>query len=246
MPRYRITLEYDGSDFVGWQRQDNGVSVQGEVESAASAIIGERASVAVQGAGRTDAGVHATGQVAHFDLPEAWDTSRLHLALNAHLPASIRVLEAEEVADDFSARFDAIKRCYRYRVMTRRVAPSLEQKRVWHVGEALDIKAMKEGAGHLIGHHDFTSFRAQHCQAKSPVRTLDILRFEEEPDGIALIAEAKSFLHNQVRAISGTLVEVGRGKISSQDVKAILEAKDRSKAGPTAPPYGLYLTRVEY
>ena len=246
MPRYLVTVEYDGGDFVGWQRQENGPSVQEELEVAASAITGGREKVAVQGAGRTDAGVHATGQAAHFDLPEAFDPARLPLALNAHLPDTIRVLSGRGVEDGFNARFDAVRRAYRYRMVTRRVAPALDRGRAWHVGRKLDLDAMSEAAGHLTGKHDFTSFRATHCQAESPVRTLDILKLEEEPAGVALVAEALSFLHHQIRNIAGTLELVGRGKWSPADVPAALEARDRSAAGPTAPPHGLYLTRVDY
>lgn len=246
MPRYCITVEYDGGDFVGWQRQDNGPSVQAALEQAASAIIGGRMAVAVQGAGRTDAGVHATGQAAHFDLPDAFDPDRLPLALNAHLPDTVRVLSARGVDDDFSARFDAIGRAYRYRIVTRRIAPALGRGLVWHVGQPLDHLAMAEAAQHLIGRHDFTSFRATHCQAQSPVRTLDTLRLEVEDDGLSLIAEARSFLHHQIRNITGTLVLVGRGKWTPLDVRDALAAQNRSAAGPTAPPQGLYLTRVDY
>ena len=202
--------------------------------------------MAVQGAGRTDAGVHATGQAAHFDLPEGFDPDRLPAALNAHLPETVRVLAAREVDGGFNARFDAVRRSYRYRMATRRVAPALDRGRVWHVGRGLDMDAMREAAAHLVGHHDFTSFRAAHCQAKSPVKTLDTLLVEEEDGGLALVAEAPSFLHHQVRNIAGTLELVGRGKWRPGDVKGALEAKDRAAAGPTAPPHGLYLTRVDY
>ena len=246
MPRYLVTVEYDGGGFVGWQRQDNGPSIQAALEDAAGRIIGGRQTVAVQGAGRTDAGVHATGQAAHFDLPDDFDPARLPLALNAHLPETIRVLSARGVDAGFNARFDAVCRAYRYRMVTRRVAAALDRDRAWHVGRDLDQDAMVEAAGHLVGRHDFTSFRASHCQAKSPLRTLDVLRLEAEPAGLALVAEAQSFLHHQIRNIVGTLELVGRGKWTPGDVKAALDARDRSAAGPTAPPHGLYLTRVDY
>ena len=246
MPRYHITIEYDGGDFVGWQRQDNGTSIQGVLEAAASAIIGGRDQVLMQGSGRTDAGVHATGQAAHFDLPNAFEVERLPLALNAHLPATVRVLNAREVAEDFNARFDALRRCYHYRILTRRIGSALRRDRVWHISAELDLAVMQKAALCLIGKHDFTSFRAQHCQAKSPVRTLDILRIESVEDGVLIIAEARSFLHHQVRNITGTLVEVGRGKYTPDDVCAIRDARNRRAAGPTAPAHGLYLTRVDY
>ena len=246
MPRYLITIEYDGSDYVGWQRQDNGPSVQAALEAAATAIIGGRQQVAVQGAGRTDAGVHATGQAAHFDLPTSFDTAKLPLALNAHLPPSVRVLLAQSVADDFNARFDATGRAYRYRLWTRRIPPALERGRVWAVGGDLNVAAMEAAAAYLIGKHDFTSFRAAQCQAASPLKTLDQLRFENEENGLGLVVEARSFLHHQVRNITGTLVEVGRGKWPPEKVGEILAARDRPAAGPTAPAEGLYLTRVDY
>ena len=179
-------------------------------------------------------------------MPDGFDPERLPLALNAHLPGAVRVLSAREVGDDFNARFDATARAYRYRMITRRVASALEQGRAWHVGTGLDRARMAEAAGHLVGHHDFTSFRATHCQAKSPMRTLDIVRLESEDDGLALVAEARSFLHHQVRNIVGTLVMVGGGTWQPDDVRDALEARDRSAAGPTAPPHGLYLTRVDY
>lgn len=246
MPRYLVRIEYDGAGFVGWQRQDNGPSVQACLEDAASAIIGGRQKVDVKGAGRTDAGVHATGQAAHFDLPDPFDPHKLPLALNAHLPADIRVWSAGDVSPEFHARFDAVGRAYRYRISTRRIASALERGRVWHVPSDLDIAAMQEAANHLIGRHDFTSFRAAQCQAQSPERTLDLLSLDRVGDEVALIAEARSFLHHQIRNITGTLVLVGKGKWRPDDVRLALEAKDRSAAGPTAPAEGLYLTRVDY
>ena len=246
MPRFKITIEYDGTGLVGWQRQDNGPSVQEALEKSASAIIGKRYEVSIQGAGRTDAGVHALGQVAHFDLATDFDLYKLPLALNAHLPANIRVVDAEQVDDEFHARFSATGRAYRYRILTRRVASAIERGFVWHIAQPLDIAAMNEAAKRLIGTHDFTTFRASYCQALSPVKSLDVLRFEEEDQSIALIAEAKSFLHHQIRNITGTLVQVGLGKWTADDVTEALEAKSRAAGGPTAPADGLYLTHVKY
>ena len=246
MPRYLIRVEYDGTGYVGWQRQDNGPSVQAEIEAAATLIIGKREEVMVQGSGRTDAGVHATGQAAHFDLPVEFSLEKLPIALNANLPRDIRVRSAIAVSDEFHARFDASTRAYRYRILPRRVGTALEHTRVWHVPHTLDVAKMEEAAQHLIGNHDFTSFRATHCQAASPVKTLDHLSFVEDGEGIALIASARSFLHHQIRNITGTLVQVGLGKWTPDDVKTALEAKHRSAAGPTAPAHGLYLTDVQY
>ena len=246
MPRFLIRIEYDGSHYVGWQRQDNGPSIQAELEAAATTIIGKRQEVQIQGAGRTDAGVHATGQAAHFDLPHDFDPVKLPLALNANLPRDIRVRSARAVSDEFHARFDAVGRAYRYRILPRRVGSALDHTRVWHVSRPLDVPMMTEAAQRLIGKHDFTSFRATHCQAASPVKTLDHLSFVEDGDGIALIASARSFLHHQIRNITGTLVQVGLGKWTPDDVTAALEAKDRAAGGPTAPAHGLYLTDVTY
>ena len=246
MPRFKITIEYDGTGLVGWQRQDNGPSVQAALEKAAAAITGQRYDVLIQGAGRTDAGVHALGQVAHFDLQQDFDPYRMPLAFNAHLPDSIRVTDAEQVDDDFHARFHATARAYRYRILNRRVASAIERGFVWHIHHPLDRAAMQAAADRLIGSHDFSTFRATHCQALSPVKTLDVLRIEEEPQGLAVIAEARSFLHHQIRNITGTLVQVGLGKWTADDVSDALAAKSRAAGGPTAPPDGLYLTSVSY
>jgi len=246
MPRYFITIEYDGGGYVGWQRQNNGPSIQEHLETAASAILGQRQEVLMQGAGRTDAGVHATGQVAHCDLPSGFAEAQLPLALNAHLPSDIRVVSARQVPDDAHARFDAIGRSYRYRIFPRKIASALLAGRVWHFPYPLDIEAMAEAAKRLIGKHDFTSFRATHCQASSPVRTLDSLDVHQHGEDIILTVSARSFLHHQVRNITGSLVMVGQGKWTADDISAILEARDRSAAGQTAPPEGLYLTKVSY
>jgi len=245
MPRYRLTLEYDGGGFVGWQRQDNGPSIQAALETAIQGFCGE--TVTVAGAGRTDAGVHALGQVCHFDLAREVETDTLRDAVNAHLrPESIAVLEAEHVADDFHARFDATGRRYLYRIVNRRSPLALDRGRAWQVPQTLDADAMRAGATHLLGHHDFTSFRAAECQARSPEKTLDRLEVTRFGSDIEIRAEARSFLHNQVRIMVGTLKLVGLGKWRPADVKRALVACDRAAAGPTAPPDGLYLVTVDY
>ncbi len=246
MPRYFLTIEYAGGAYVGWQIQQNGASVQAHLEDAARAILGGRQEVIVQGSGRTDAGVHALGQVAHCDLPEGFTPEKLPLALNAHLPPDIRVIGAAEVADDAHARFDATQRAYRYRVFCRRHAPALLAGRVWHFPHNLDIEAMQGAAERLIGRHDFTSFRARHCQANSPIRTLDAITIERHDDEIWFLFSARSFLHHQVRNMVGSLVLVGQGKWTADDLSAALEARDRARGGMTAPAEGLYLTAITY
>jgi tRNA pseudouridine38-40 synthase len=245
MPRYKLTIEYDGTPFVGWQVQDNGVSVQGVLTDAVFAFAGERSAVA--GAGRTDAGVHALGQVAHVDLAKDWDCDTVRDALNAHLrPHPVAVLTAERVAEDFDARFSAIKRHYRYRIVNRRADLTLDQQRAWRVPRPLDAAAMHEAAQKLVGRHDFTTFRSTECQAKSPVKTLDRLDVARNGDEVRVTALARSFLHNQVRSMVGSLVHVGEAKWSAADLAAALAARDRSACGQVAPPQGLYLVRVEY
>ncbi len=245
MTRWRLTVEYDGGPFVGWQRQENGPSVQAALEGAIEAFSGEQ--VTLFGAGRTDSGVHALGQVAHFDLTKATDADTVRDAINFHLkPNPIAVLETEAVSDDFHARFSATGRHYRYRILNRRAPATLAAGRVWHVIPPLDPKAMAEAARHLVGRHDFTSFRAAACQADSPVKTLDTLEIERHGDEIWIIASARSFLHHQVRNIAGTLKLVGESKWTAARVATALAACDRQKAGPTAPPGGLYLTQVDY
>lgn len=245
MTRWRIIVEYDGGPFVGWQRQDNGPSVQGALESAITSFSGETATVT--GAGRTDAGVHAFAQVAHFDLEKSFAADTVRDALNHFLrPAPIVVLKAEDVAPDFHARFDAVKRHYLYRITNRRAQPALDAGRVWHVTHALDAVAMHEAAQSLIGQHDFTTFRAAECQAKSPIKTLDVLDVARFGDEIEIRASARSFLHHQVRSIVGTLKLVGEGKWRAGDVEAALRACDRTACGPVSPPQGLYLVRVDY
>jgi tRNA pseudouridine38-40 synthase len=245
MPRYKLTIEYDGTPFVGWQVQDNGVSVQGVLAEAVLAFTGERAVVG--GAGRTDAGVHALGQIAHVDLAKDWPADTVRDALNAHLrPHPIAVLLAERVADDFDARFSAIKRHYRYRIVNRRADLALEALRAWRIPRPLDAAAMHDAAQKLVGRHDFTTFRSTECQAKSPVKTLDRLDVARDGDEVRITAIARSFLHNQVRSMVGSLVHVGEGKWSADDLAAALAARDRTACGQVAPPQGLYLVRVEY
>ncbi len=245
MPRYRLLIEYDGGPFVGWQAQANGPSVQAALEEAVFRFSGER--VRVQGAGRTDAGVHAEGQCAHLDLDRDWPAATLRDAANHHLGRQpVAVLAAEIAPADFHARFSARGRAYRYRILNRRAPPALERGRVWHVGAPLDADAMGRAAARLLGRHDFSSFRAAECQANSPLRTLDRLDVRREGDEILLLAEARSFLHHQMRIIAGTLREVGVGRMTPDDVAAALAARRRSAAGPTAPPQALCLTRVWY
>ncbi len=245
MPRYKLTLEYDGTGLVGWQRQGNGLSVQEILETAAERFCGKR--VTVFGAGRTDAGVHALAQVAHLDLPRETNLETIRSALNQHVkPHAVSVLNAERVADSFDARRSARGRVYLYRILNRRPPPAVERGRVWHVGPELDAEAMHEAAQALVGKHDFSSFRDTMCQAKSPVKTLDALEVAREGDEIRIGARARSFLHHQVRNMVGTLKLVGAGKWDESDVKKALAARDRRAAGPTAPPEGLYLVRVVY
>lgn len=245
MPCYRITIEYDGRELVGWQRQKNGPSVQQHIEEAIFDFCGEE--IRIQGAGRTDAGVHALGQVASFELASNRKPQVVMNALNQHLkPAPIAILACEEVDAEFSARFSAIKRHYLYRIINRRAPLTVDAGLAWLVKRELDADAMDEVAKILIGRHDFTSFRAAACQANSPVRTLEKLTVSREGEEIQIRASAISFLHNQVRSMVGSLALVGTGQWTKSDLKAALDAKDRQRAGPNAPPYGLYLTQVDY
>ena len=245
MPRYKLTIEYDGTPFVGWQVQDNGPSVQGVLTEAIAAFTGERVTVA--GAGRTDAGVHALGQVAHIDLAKDWGGDTVRDAINFHLrPQPIAVLAAEQAAENFDARFAATERRYLYRIVNRRADLALDQNRAWRVPRPLDGDAMHAAAQKLVGRHDFTTFRAAECQAKSPVKTLDRLDVKRDGDEVRISATARSFLHHQVRSMVGSLVHVGEGKWSAEDLAAALAARDRSRCGQVAPPQGLYLVRVEY
>lgn len=244
MQRYRLTLEYHGGPFNGWQRQAEGPSVQGAVE-AALARLGETATVT--GAGRTDAGVHARGQVAHADLMRDWEPFRLAEALNHHLrPAPVAVLAAARAPEGFHARFSALRRHYLYRIICRRAPLALEAGLAWRVGYPLDADAMRAGAAALIGRHDFTTFRAAQCQARSPVKTMDAIAVERAGDEIRFRFSARSFLHNQVRSIVGTLERVGAGRWPPARVAAALAARDRAACGPVAPPEGLFMVGVDY
>src|SRR5450755_833917 len=245
MPRYKLTLEYDGTPFVGWQLQENGPSVAGALGEAIERFTGERPDVS--GAGRTDAGVHAFGQVAHIDLAKEWDTDTVRDAINAHLrPHPVAVLSAEIVPADFDARFSATKRHYLYRIVNRRADLALDRRRAWKIARPLDAAAMHDAAQRLVGRHDFTTFRAAECQAKSPVKTLDRLDVERHGDDVRIYASARSFLHHQVRSMVGSLVRVGDGRWSADDLARALAARDRHACGPVAPPDGLYLVRVDY
>jgi len=245
MPRYKLIIEYDGAPFAGWQMQDQLPTVQGALIAAIAAFSGE--TVSVQGAGRTDAGVHALGQVAHFDLARAHDTDTVRDALNAHLrPQPVAVLSAETVPPEFDARRSAVRRHYRYRIANRRPDLALERGRAWRVPRPLDAATMHAAAQRLIGRHDFTTFRSTECQAKSPEKTLDQLDVARLGDDVEITAVARSFLHNQVRSMVGSLAMVGEGKWSADDLARALEARDRAACGPVAPPEGLYLVKVEY
>jgi tRNA pseudouridine38-40 synthase len=245
MPRLKLTVEYDGAPFVGWQRQANGRSVQQALEEALFKLTGE--TCRVNGAGRTDAGVHALGQVAHIDLARDWTGHKLRDGLNAHLrPEPVAVVLAEPASADFDARFSAVRRHYLYRILMRRAPPALDRGRVWHVKRPLDAVAMQRGARRLIGRHDFTTFRSAECQAKSPVKTLDRLHVVLAGDEVHVTATARSFLHNQVRSLVGSLKLVGEGKWSADDLQGALEARDRAACGPVAPADGLYLMQVDY
>jgi tRNA pseudouridine38-40 synthase len=245
MPRFKLTIEYDGSPFAGWQRQKNGLSVQDTIEGAVAALCSQR--VMVRGAGRTDAGVHALGQVAHVDLAKDWPLDVLRDGVNAHLrPHPVAILAAESVPEDFDARFSAVRRHYLYRIVNRRAPLTVERGRAWLVARKLDVQAMQEAAQHLTGRHDFSTFRSAECQAANPVRTLDrldVLRVGEE---IHINASARSFLQTQMRSIAGSLEHVGSGRWSVDDFIAARDARDRRQCGVIAPPEGLYLMGVDY
>ncbi|MDB5541427.1 MAG: pseudouridine synthase [Devosia sp.] len=245
VPRYRLSIEYDGRPFCGWQRQAGALSVQQVLEEAIAKFSGE--TVPTQAAGRTDAGVHALGQVVHFDLERDWDPFRVREALNFHTkPHPVSILTADLVGADFEARFSAKARHYEYRILNRRARPALEQGKVWHVPVELDAETMHAAAQLILGKHDFTTFRAAECQAKSPERTLDVFTVSRQAEMIVVAAKARSFLHSQVRSMVGSLKLVGDGKWQPRDFRAALDARDRSRCGPLAPPDGLYLTKVDY
>lgn len=245
MPRYKLTIEYDGGPFVGWQRQKNGRAVQQAIEEAIAAFCQEHPIV--KGAGRTDAGVHALGQSAHFDLVREWPADKIRDATNAHLRRDpVAIISAERVPDDFDARFSARKRHYLYRIVDRRAPAALERGRVWNLPTPLDADAMHRAAQFLVGKHDFTTFRATGCQAKSPLKTLDRLDVSRAGGEVTVRASARSFLHNQVRSMVGALKKVGEGKWPIEEVGAALAALDRSRSGPVAPAHGLYLVCVDY
>ncbi|MEQ8823277.1 MAG: tRNA pseudouridine(38-40) synthase TruA [Filomicrobium sp.] len=245
MPRFRITIEYDGTPFVGWQSQSCGGGVQDHLQRAIFNASGE--TVSVRGAGRTDSGVHALGQVGHFDLSKSWDPFRLREALNHHLkPEPVAVIDAVETDDEFDARHSATARHYLYRILSRRAPPTVDRERVWWVPTPLDHEAMHHAAQELVGHHDFTTFRASGCQAASPEKTLDKLDVSRYGDEVHIKASARSFLHNQVRSMVGSLKLVGDGKWTSRDLADVLAARDRKACGPVAPACGLYLTKADY
>lgn len=245
MTRFKLVVEYDGRDFVGWQRQDNGPSIQSAIEAAVEAFCGE--VVKVEGAGRTDSGVHALGQVAHVDLEELTDAFTLKSALNQHLrPAPIAILEAEVAAEGFHARFSAIRRRYRYRIVNRRAPLALDQGRAWFVPVSLDADAMHAAAQTLVGRHDFSSFRAANCQAPSPIKTLESLTVQRAGEALLVEAKSRSFLHRQVRNMVGSLKLIGEGKWNRAKLAQVLAACDRCTAGQAAPADGLYLVGVDY
>ena len=247
MPRYRLDIEYDGRFYAGWQRQADLATVQEAIEKAIGAFTGE--TVTIRGAGRTDAGVHATGQVAHVDLSRDWQGDKVQGALNAHLSLAgehVSVLAAAKVGEDFDARFSATARHYLYVILNRRAPAALLRGNVWHVPKRLDAEAMHAAAQRLLGKHDFTTFRSAQCQSESPVKTLDRLDVTRAGDLIEIRASARSFLHNQVRSMVGSLKRVGEGGWSGDDLEAALKAADRARCGQVAPPDGLYLVRVDY
>ncbi len=247
MQRFKLIIEYDGRPFAGWQRQADIMTVQQALEEAAFKFLPGDEAVAVHGSGRTDAGVHGIGQVAHVDVARDMTADQVQGAFNFHLkPHPVSVVHVEAVSDDFHARFSAVKRHYIYKILNRRAPLTTQQGLMWHVKTPLDADAMHDAAQVLVGLHDFTTFRHAHCQAQTPIKTVDYVNVERVEDEIHLTAGAKSFLHHQIRSITGTLALVGRGKWAKADVKAALDAKDRTAIGHNAPPDGLYFRKVEY
>jgi tRNA pseudouridine38-40 synthase len=245
VPRYKLLIEYDGAPFAGWQIQPDGRTVQGVLTAAVEAFSGEK--TLVQGAGRTDAGVHARGQVAHLDLVREWPTDTIRDALNAHIrPLPLAILAAEPVSEEFNARTSALRRHYLYRIVNRRADLAVDAGYAWRVARPLDAAAMHAAAQRLVGKHDFTTFRAAECQARTPVKTLDRLNVSRAGEEVTVAASARSFLHHQVRSMVGSLVLVGEGKWSADDLERALQARDRAACGPVAPPDGLYLMQVDY
>lgn len=245
MTRWRLTIEYDGGPFFGWQRQNDAPTVQKAIEDAIGQMTGE--DNRIHCAGRTDAGVHGLAMTAHVDIAKPITAFRLREAINALVrPHPITILDTNEVADDWHARFSCTERRYLYRILNRRPPPALDRGRVWHLARPIDITAMVEGARHLIGHHDFTTFRSVHCQSDSPLKTLDLLTVEEVGSEIHLRAAARSFLHHQVRSMTGCLALVGLGRWKPDDIRTALEAKDRNALGLNAPPHGLYFVEAIY
>ena len=245
MQRYKIIIEYDGSSYVGWQKQDNGISIQESLEESIKSLTSE--NVQVFGAGRTDAGVHALGQVAHFDLKKKCTTREIQEGLNQYLkPRLIAIIDAKVVSKDFHARFSAKKRIYSYTIVNRRSPLTIDKNKAWIIYKKLDMKLISSAAKFFIGKNDLTSFRAVSCQARSPIKTIDDINITREDDKILFKVTAKSFLQSQVRIMVGTLANVGEGKIRPKEILSIIEAKDRSKAGPTAPPEGLFLKEIIY
>ena len=245
MTKYKITIEYEGTNFVGWQKQNNGPSIQSSIETAVLNLSNE--NVTIFGAGRTDAGVHAKGQVAHFDINKELSLDTISDGLNNYLKnLSISIIKTEIVDKNFNARFSAKQRQYQYRIVNRRPPLTFEKNLAWGIFKTLNIKEMKKATKYFIGKHDFNAFRSINCQSSSSIKTINSLEIKDQTDNIFVNVSAKSFLHSQVRIIVGTLVDIGKGKIKADEVKQIIDSKDRSRAGPTAPAHGLYLIKVDY
>jgi len=245
MPKYKITIEYDGTNFVGWQRQENGPSIQSSIENAIIKLSSEK--ITIVGAGRTDAGVHAKGQVAHFEINKDIPLDNIRDGLNQHLrKLPIAILKVEIVDENFNARFSAKLRSYQYRIINRRPPLTIDKNQAWGVFKKLSISDMKKTAPLFVGKHDFNAFRSIDCQSSSSIKTINSCNAEKINENILINVSAKSFLHSQVRIIVGTMVEVGKGKIKIEEIKKIIESKNRNRAGPTAPAHGLYLVKIEY